>query len=72
MVIYVVGSSFQEEYVLYFTNIFSAHNKQRYVNNINFYYQKKDSSSKDWEKIKGDYYKVGNDIRKAIKNYVKQ
>lgn len=54
-----------------FANIISPHDKKRYINNVNVYYQKKGSSSEDWKKINGDYHKVGNDIRKAIKNYAR-
>lgn len=54
-----------------FVNVIVPLNKKRYLNNINVYYHKKNNSSEDWKKIKGDYYKVGNDIRKAIKNYAR-
>jgi len=54
-----------------FTNIISPHDKKKTINNVNVYYHKKDKISEDWKKINGDYTKVGNDIRKAIKNYAR-
>ncbi|MFQ3801669.1 hypothetical protein BU097_02265 [Staphylococcus xylosus] len=54
-----------------FANIISPHDKKRNINKLNVYYHKKDNTSEDWKKIKGDYTKIGNDIRKAIKNYAR-
>ncbi|ALN76741.1 hypothetical protein GJU84_04940 [Staphylococcus chromogenes] len=53
-----------------FAKIISPTDKQTYINNANVY-QHQNSSSEDWKKINGDYCRVGNDIRKAIKNYAK-
>lgn len=54
-----------------FVNIVTPYRNNHSVTNIKVYYQKNNSFHNDWRKIKGDYTKIGNDIKKAIKLYAR-
>ena len=52
-----------------FLNCISHYEINNYRETLNSYLNNSKNISEDWNNIRGDYDKIGNDIRKAIKNY---